>query len=101
VATSEGKTGGAPLTVTQAPVATITVALANTSITAVETTQATATLEDSQSRTLTGRVVAWSSDNTAVATVDANTGVVTGVSVGLANITATSEGKTGSATITV
>ena len=32
----------------------------------------------------------WSSDNTAVATVDASTGVVTAVSAGTANIIATS-----------
>jgi hypothetical protein len=44
--------------------------------------------------------VTWSSDNTSVATVDQN-GVVTGVALGSAGITATSEGHSGSAVITV
>ncbi|MEP6692079.1 MAG: Ig-like domain-containing protein, partial [Gemmatimonadaceae bacterium] len=49
---------------------------------------------------LTGRTVVWASDNTGVATVD-QSGVVTARSPGGANITATSEGKTGTSVITV
>ena len=47
----------------------------------------------------------WSSDNTAVATVDASTGVVTGVTAGVANITYTTStacgGQTASTAITI
>jgi uncharacterized protein YjdB len=100
-ATSEGKTGSAPIAVTQAPVATVTVSLALSSINVIQTTQATAILLDAQGRALTGRAIAWSSDNSAVATVDAVTGVVTPVSIGSANIIATSEGTIGSAVLTV
>ncbi|HJQ10616.1 MAG TPA: Ig-like domain-containing protein [Gemmatimonadaceae bacterium] len=101
IATSEGKTGSALLTVTQAPVATINVSLNPTSITAIQTSQATATLLDAKGRTLTGRAVAWSSDNTAVATVSVSTGLVTAVAPGTANIIATSESQNGSAMLTV
>ena len=99
-ATSEGKTGTSSVTVSVAPVATVNVALSPTSITAVRTSQATATTLDANGNTLTGRAVTWSSGNTAVATVNAQ-GVVTAIVVGTASITATSEGKSGSATITV
>jgi uncharacterized protein YjdB len=43
----------------------------------------------------------WSSSNPAVATVDPNTGVVTGVAAGTAAISVESGGVTGTATVTV
>jgi hypothetical protein len=46
------------------------------------------------------QVVSWSSDNTAVATVDSH-GVVTGVSLGTATITASSNGMSGAASVVV
>lgn len=64
------------------------------------TTQLTATARSAAGAVLTGRPITWSSSAAAVATVDAN-GVVTGVAAGTASVTATSEGKTGTATITV
>ena len=45
--------------------------------------------------------VTWSSDNTAVATVDKSTGVVTAVSGGTATITAKAGGKTATCIVTV
>ena len=102
-ASSEGQNGSATLTVTAvppAPVATVAVSLAASSVTAGQTTQATATTRDANNVVLTGRAIAWSSDNTAVATVSA-TGLVTSVAAGTAHIIATSEGKSGSATLTV
>src|SRR5206468_10532504 len=47
-----------------------------------------------------GRTVTWSSSNTAVATVS-NSGLVSGVTPGTATITATSEGKSGTSSVTV
>jgi len=49
---------------------------------------------------LTGRVVTWTSSNTAAATVNGS-GLVTGVATGSATITATSEGKSGASAMTV
>src|SRR5207248_4994386 len=103
-ATSEGKSGSAAITVTAAapaPVATVTVSLASSSVTVGGTDQATAILKDASGSTLSGRTVTWSSGTNSVATVNSSTGLVTGVAAGTAAITATSEGKSGSATITV
>ena len=99
-ATSEGKTGTSTITVTAAPVASVTVAPSTASIVVAATQQLTATLKDGSGNTLTGRTVTWSSDAAGVASVDTN-GLVTGVAAGTATITATSSGVTGTATITV
>jgi uncharacterized protein YjdB len=102
-ATSETKTGSAGITVqavAPVPVATVSVSLASSTIQSGQTSQATAVARDASNNVLTGRVVTWSSSNTAVATVSSS-GLVTGVAAGSATITATSETKTGSASITV
>ena len=101
-ATSEGKTGTSVITVTAVPVATVTVSPASSNVTAGATEQLTATEKDANNNLLTGRSITWSSNNTGMAKVDANTGVVTGVAPGgPAMITATSEGKSGTASIMV
>jgi uncharacterized protein YjdB len=98
-ATSEGKSGTSAVIVLQAPVASVTVLPPSPDTVFIGyTTQLSAVTKDAGGGTLTGRVVTWQSDNTAAATVDA-TGLVTGVAAGTANITATSEGKTGSVTL--
>jgi uncharacterized protein YjdB len=101
-ATSEGQNGSAGLSVTAAavPVATVTVALASSSLNPGQTTQATATTRDASNNVLTGRSVSWSTSNPSVATVSAS-GLVTAVAVGTAQIIATSETKTGAANLTV
>lgn len=58
------------------------------------------TLRDANGAVLTGRTVTWSSTDSAVVTVSA-AGLVSGVTLGSATITATSEGRTGSAGVTV
>lgn len=60
-----------------------------------------AVLKDASGTALTGRSVSWASDNSAVASVNANTGQVTGVAVGQTTIRATSEGITATAQVTV
>jgi uncharacterized protein YjdB len=101
-ATSETITSApATLTVTPIPVATVVVAPTSASLTVNQTRTFTATPEDANNQPLAGRTVTWSSDNTAVATVDPSTGLVTAVAAGTANIIATSETKTGSAAVTV
>jgi len=95
-ATSEGQSGNATVTVTQAPVSTVTVTPPGVSVTAGKTSQLTATLKDANGNTLTGRTITWSSSANNIATVSSS-GLVTGVAVGTATITATSEGKSGTA----
>ena len=87
-------------TAVPAPVARVTVTLALASLTTGSTTQATAVTADSVGTALTGRTVTWSSSATTVATVSSS-GLVTAVAPGTANISATSEGKSGVATVTV
>ena len=97
-ATSEGQTGTAAITVTAAPVATVTVSPAAAAVQPGQTVQLTATTKDANGNTLTGRTVTWASNNNPAATVSSS-GLVTGVATGTALITAASEGKTGSAMI--
>jgi len=56
--------------------------------------------KDANGTVLTGRVVTWASSNVSAATVDVN-GLVTAVGAGVTTITATSETKTGTSSITV
>src|SRR5205823_6466016 len=99
-ATSERKSSTAAITVTSVSVASVAVAPATASLTVGQTVQLTATPKDSAGSALTGRTVTWASSNTAVATVSPS-GLVTSKAAGSATITATSEGKAGSATVTV
>jgi peptidase M28-like protein/PA domain-containing protein/Big-like domain-containing protein len=78
----------------------VSVTLAVSALTTGVATQATAVTTDSLGAALTGRTVTWSSSATTVATVS-STGLVTAVGAGTANITATSEGVSGFATVTV
>jgi uncharacterized protein YjdB len=106
VAVCEGVSGQSTITVSNtappppAAVATVTVSLGSSSLTAGQTTQATAVLKDANGNVLTGRTITWSSSSTAVATVAAS-GLVSAVSQGNATITATSETKSGGANLTV
>src|SRR3989454_809800 len=99
-ATSEGKSGTASITVTNVPVASVTVSPNSANLTTGQTVQLTATARDASGNPLSGRVMTWSRSNTAVATVT-GTGLVQGAGAGSATITATSEGQSGTATVTV
>jgi uncharacterized protein YjdB len=99
-ATSEGTSGTASIAVSGVPVASVTVSPASASVQAGQTQQLTATLKDANGNVLTGRTVAWSSNNTTVATVN-GTGLVTAKVAGSATITAMSEGQSGTAAMTV
>ena len=101
-ATTEGKSGTTIVSVSAAPVpvATVSVTPATAAVQVGSTTQLAAETKDADGATLTGRTVTWTSSATGIATVT-NAGVVRGVAAGTATITATSEGKSGSATITV
>jgi parallel beta-helix repeat protein len=102
-ATSEGKSGSATLAVSDPPataVATVSVTPGAGIVETGKTLQLTATPRDASGNPLSGRTVAWASSAEGVATVSSS-GLVTGVSVGTVTITASSEGKTGSATVQV
>src|SRR5205823_2074521 len=99
-ATSEGKGGTSSITVTNVPVASVDVTPPTATVQTGQTVQLSATPREANGAALPGRVVTWTSSNTSVATVSP-TALVTGVVAGSATITATSEGKSGTASITV
>ena len=82
------------------PVSTISITPATASVVIGRTTQLTATAKDAAGNVLSGRATTWTTSAPTIATVDAN-GLVTGVAAGTANITATSEGKSAQAAVTV
>ena len=61
----------------------------------------TATVMDAANHVLTGRVVTWSSSDPGIATIEAGSGIATGVAPGTVTITATSEGQSGTASLEV
>jgi uncharacterized protein YjdB/alpha-tubulin suppressor-like RCC1 family protein len=92
---------GAPaFKLASSPVASVVVTPATGIVPIGGTTTLRALPRDAAGRTLAGRPIAWTSSNTAVATVSSG-GVVTAVSAGSATITATAEGRSGTATMTV
>src|SRR5205085_477050 len=99
-ASSEGQAGTAAITVTTVPVASVTVSPGSAALLTGQTIQLTATPKDAGGNALSGRVVSWATSNGSVATVTTS-GLVIGVAAGAATITATSEGKSGTALVTV
>src|SRR5207245_1232520 len=88
------------VTITTIPVASVTVTPTTAGLQVGATQQFTAVPKDAAGNTLTGRVVTWASSNTAIATVSSS-GVVSGTAGGPATITATSEGQSGTAALTI
>jgi uncharacterized protein YjdB len=99
-ASSEGKTGSSSITVNPKPVGAVILSPTQVSIEVGATKQLTAQVTDDQGNVLSGRPIAFSSNNTSIATVSSS-GLITAVAIGSATITATSEGKTGTADVTV
>jgi alpha-tubulin suppressor-like RCC1 family protein len=83
-----------------ASVSTIDLTPATSEVSLGKTTKLSATPRDASGNALSGRSISWTSSNANIASVD-GTGMVTGVAAGSATITAASEGKSASASITV
>lgn len=104
-ACSGGETGPQPPAPPPPPpppaaVASVTLEPALVTLVPTQTQTLNATLRDAQGGVLSGRTVAWTTDRAEVATVS-GTGVVTAVAPGAATITAASEGRSGTAQVTV
>ena len=99
-AAAGGRSGSSAVTVTLVPVGSVTVLPSTASIVAGQSTTLAATLRDAAGTIITGRTVTWSSSNTLVATVS-STGVVTAIMPGVVAVTATSEGQSGTSSVTV
>ncbi len=83
-----------------AAVATVEVAPPPGPLVPAQTLQLVAVTKDAAGNALSNLTVSWATDNATVASVSAS-GVVTAVAAGTATITATSEGKSGTASVTV
>lgn len=99
-ATSAGRSGTASITVLPVPVASVVVSPATAEVLIGATQQLAVELRDANGNVLTDRVVAWTSSSAEVASVGAS-GLVTAVASGVATISATSEGKQGTAQLAV
>src|SRR5205814_1691141 len=82
------------------PVASVTVTPSSGTLAPGAAIQFSAELKDAAGRTLTGRTVTWSSANSALAAVS-STGLASGLAAGSTTITAQSEGRSGSASLSV
>jgi trimeric autotransporter adhesin len=96
----DGRSATSTVTVSLAPVAKVEVSPADVSVTIGKSAQLTAKLTDASGNVLSGRTVTWTSSDTRLVTVDA-AGVVRAIRRGTAVITASSEGKFGTATVRV
>ncbi|HYS60189.1 MAG TPA: DUF4382 domain-containing protein [Gemmatimonadales bacterium] len=104
-ATSQGKTGQATITVVRAtPVATVTVVPGSASLTGGDNATFTAQLRDAAGNILSNRSVSWSSTDASIVEITSVNGpsaTILARAAGLASLRATSEGKTGEASISV
>ena len=100
IALASGVGDTAVVSVSAAAIANLSVTPGSSSLTSGTTTQLTAHATDASGNALTGRSVGWSTSDGNVASVSTS-GVVTGANVGNATITASSEGKSATATIHV
>ena len=103
VANANGKTAQATLTVSAVPavLSTVSVNTPLSSITFGQTTTATAAGLDQYNAAIATGTVVWSSSVPTVASVDAATGVVTGLNAGTTTIAAIAGSKVGTRVVTV
>jgi len=99
-ATSEGRAGTATVSVVPAPVATVGVEPLNVTLLPQQSAQLVAIIRDAAGNILAGRLINWSTSPADVATISSS-GLVVALAPGAATVTATSEGKGGTATISV
>lgn len=99
-AAAGGRSGGAVITVVGPPVGSVTLSPTVDTLLVGETVQLDATVRTESGQVVTDRPVTWTTASAAIATVGA-TGLVTAVGDGTVLITATSEGKSAQASITV
>jgi Tol biopolymer transport system component len=100
-ATREGVSGTAAITVGPVPLASVTVMPSSRTFARIgDTSQLAVTLRDASGHVLIPRPITWRSDNAGVAMVDP-TGLVQAVGLGSTTVTATCEGVSDTAAITV
>ncbi|WP_373065315.1 Ig domain-containing protein, partial [Gemmatimonas sp.] len=96
----EGRAATATITVLPVPIASVSVSLSSLIVRMGQMVTAVAVVRDSAGNALPGRAVTWSSSIPAVASVSLN-GAVTGIAEGSTIISATLEGRSASAAVSV
>src|SRR5262249_27980148 len=81
-------------------IASVDVKPASAKVAIGDTLRFSATALDATGNPITGQTFIWATDNPAVATVDGN-GLVTGAGPGTTSVSASSQGKSGTASVTV
>jgi len=99
-ATAGGKSGHALFSVTAGGVSSVSVTPSSGTVDVGKTLQLSVSATDAAGNAVAGRTAVWASSNSSAATVNSG-GLVTGVAAGSSNISATVDGKSESATITV
>lgn len=99
-ATVDGVQGSATITVSPAPVATVTLSVDKPVLFIGGTATATAGLRDAAGQPVSNRAVTFTSSNSGVATIS-ETRLITALAAGATTITATSETKSGVASLCV
>jgi uncharacterized protein YjdB len=99
-ATVEGESGSATLTVQQREVETVSISPASATAEVGETRQFAATARDADGNVISGRTVTWASSNSSVATISSS-GLATAEGAGSTAITATVDGTSGTASLSV
>ncbi len=97
---AEGAVDTVSFSVTKIPVSSVRLSPLTSNIVQGQTVQITATVEDSTGTAVTDRVIEWSSSDPTKANVS-QTGLVTSISTGTVTISAISETRSGSASVTV
>jgi uncharacterized protein YjdB len=98
--TSEGQSATAEVQVFVPPVASVTVTPTPASVGIGDSLRLTAALADADGNPITGRPVTWASSNSLLADVSSS-GLVRGLAPGEVAITATAEGESGTAALSV
>jgi uncharacterized protein YjdB len=99
-AISDGRSATTTITVIRTPVASVELTPSPVQVDSAQVKQLTAILKDGSGAILTGRQVTWTSANPSIATVS-SAGLVTGVSTGNTTVSAASEGKVATVTVSV
>ncbi|MDQ2666256.1 MAG: Ig-like domain-containing protein [Gemmatimonadota bacterium] len=92
--------GGSEPTLPAVSVKSVTVNVSSSQLEVAATQTATADVRDTKNAVVTDKAVTWASSAPAIATVSA-TGLITAVAPGVANVTASVDGKSGQASILV
>ena len=99
-AVADGKTGDAVITVTPERIASVTLTPTTATVRRNQTLQFTAVGKNPIGTVVPGVTFQWASSNSSLASID-NTGKLIALAPGTVNITATSDGQTGTSQITI